>query len=448
MLRAAHDSLGHRGGYATTALIELRFWWPEFEKDAKWYVKTCEICLKRQQALYKIPPVVTATPSIFQKVHTDVMHMSESSNRCGYIVDARCALSRYVEARGLRNADAESIGRFLLEEIICRWGCPKWLVTDNGKPFIAAAKWLNAKYGIVGIRISSYNSQANGIIERGHWDIRQSIYKATDGDLKKWFWFLPQVLWADRITVRRGLGCSPYFAVCGAHPVIPLDLNEATWLVEYPDTIMDTADLVGLRARALAKHTYHVDEMRERVHKFKETEAYKYAEKYKHVIKDYKFEPGNLVLVRNTAIEDSMNRRNKERWEGPMIVVRRTKGGSYIICGMNGAVLQGKVGRFRVSPFHQRHEITLGKKIEELIDVSKERLDEMENEESDDEEDYTGKDFQFNKIRLNPPKGEEEEDSSEEETDDPMEEDEEAMGHWNDPEPEGPRRSRREKRIP
>ena len=269
MLRAAHDSLGHRGGYATTALIELRFWWPEFEKDAKWYVKTCEICLKRQQALYKIPPVVTATPSIFQKVHTDVMHMSESSNRCGYIVDARCALSRYVEARGLRNADAESIGRFLLEEIICRWGCPKWLVTDNGKPFIAAAKWLNAKYGIVGIRISSYNSQANGIIERGHWDIRQSIYKATDGDLKKWFWFLPQVLWADRITVRRGLGCSPYFAVCGAHPVIPLDLNEATWLVEYPDTIMDTADLVGLRARALPKHTYHVDEMRERVHKFK-----------------------------------------------------------------------------------------------------------------------------------------------------------------------------------
>jgi hypothetical protein len=270
------------------------------------------------------------------------------------------------------------------------------------------------------------------------------MFKATNGDLKKWYWFLPQVLWADRVTVRRGLGCSPYFAVCGAHPVLPLDLEEATWLVEYPDAILDTNDLIGLRTRALAKHTYHVDEMRERVHKFKESEAYKYAEKYKHVIKDYMFEPGDLVLVRNTAIEDSMNRRSKERWEGPMIVVRRTKGGSYIICGMNGAVLQGKVGRFRVAPFHQRHKITLSKKIEDLIDISKERLDEMENEEPDDEEDYTGKDFQFHKIRLDPPSGEEDADSSGEEADDPLER-EEIMGHWNDAEPEGPRRSRRGK---
>jgi len=373
-----------------------------------------------------------------------VMHMSEISNRCGYIVDARCALTRYLEARGLRTADAESIGKFLLEEVICRWGCPRWLVTDNGKPFIAAVKWLNAKYGIVGIRISSYNSQANGTVERGHWDIRQSLFKATNGDLKKWFWFLPQVVWADRITVRRGLGCSPYFAVCGAHPVLPLDLEEATWLVEWPDAVIDTDELVGLRARALAKHSYHVDEMRERVHKFKQTDAFKYAEKFKHVIKDYKFEPGDLVLVRNTAIEDSMNRRNKDRWEGPMIVVRRTKGGSYIICGMNGAVLQNKVGRFRVSPFYQRHKLTLSKKIEDLIDVSSKRLDEMENEEADEEDEYTGKDLQFHKVRLMPP-GEEgsDEDSSDESEGSP--EPEGTMGHWDEPEPEGPRRSRRAK---
>src|SRR6201996_5661749 len=286
MLRAAHDALGHRGGYATIALIELRFWWPELDTDARWYVKTCVVCQKRQQALFKSPPVITATPSIFQKIHTDVMHMSEISNRCGYIVDARCALSRYIEARGLASANAETIGKFLLEEVICRWGCPKWLVTDNGKPFLAAVKWLNSKYGIIGIRISSYNSQANGVIERGHWDLRQSIFKATNGDLKKWFWFLPQVLWADRVTVRRGLGCSPYFAICGAHPVLPLDLEEATWLVEWPDTIIDTEDLVGLRARALAKHTYHVDEMRERVQRIKESDASKYAEKYKNVIRD------------------------------------------------------------------------------------------------------------------------------------------------------------------
>jgi hypothetical protein len=449
MMRAAHDSLGHRGGYATSALIGLRFWWPEFEKDVRWYVKTCEVCQKRELAYIRIPPVVTATPSIFQRIHADVMHMSEMSNKCGYIVNARCALSRYIEARGLSSATAEAVGKFLLEEIICRWGCPKWIVTDNGSIFVSAVKWLNAKYGIVGIRISSYNSQANGTIERGHWDIRQSLFKATNGDLKKWFWFLALVLWADRITVRRGLGCSPYFAVCGAHPVLPLDLEEATWLVEWPDTIISTDELVGLRAIALAKHTYHVNEMRDRVAEFKKTEAAKYAEKYKHVIKDYVFEPGDIVMIRNTSVEDSMNRRNKERWKGPLVVVRRTKGGSYIVCEMNGAVLQRKIGRFRVVPFAQRHKIALPKKIEKLIDLSKKKLDELENDDSDDEGEYTGKDYQFGRIRLNPPGAVRGEDSDDEESDVEEMLEEEGFRHW-DNEPEsnlGPRRSKRRQGV-
>jgi len=58
MLRATHDSLGHRGGYATAALIELRFWWPELEKDIRWYVKTCATCQRRQQSMFRIPPIV------------------------------------------------------------------------------------------------------------------------------------------------------------------------------------------------------------------------------------------------------------------------------------------------------------------------------------------------------------------------------------------------------
>jgi hypothetical protein len=397
MMRAAHDALGHRGVYATKSLLEARFWWPDLEGDVRWYVKTCRLCQKRRLALLRAPPVVTATPSIFQKVHTDVMHMSERSNGCGLIADARCALTRYPEARALREQTAATLGMFLLEDVICRWGCPRWIVTDNGTPFLAAIKWLKAKYGIEGIRISPYNSQANGVIERGHWDLRQSLYKATGGDLNKWFYFLPQVLWADRVTTRRGMGCSPYFAVCGAHPILPLDVAEATWLAEYPDHIISTDELVGLRARALAKHTVHVEEMRARIAALKKKSVEEYAEKYKHVIKDYCFDPGDIVLVRNTVDEGSLSGRNRDRWWGPLIVVRRTKGGSYIVCEFNGAVWQKKIGQFRVIPYEQRQKLSIGSRIEELIDTSREMLDQLENEP---EEDYKGKDLQFNGVRL------------------------------------------------
>nr|GAT42396.1 predicted protein [Mycena chlorophos] len=400
-MRATHDALGHRGAFATKNLLEMRFWWPDMEGDIRWYCKTCHLCQKRQLALIRAPPTVTETPSIFQKIHTDVMFMSEKSNGCNFVVDARCALSRYPEARAIREQNAKSVGMFLLEDVICRWGCPHWIVTDNGTPFVAAMKWLESKYGIKGIRISPYNSQANGVVERGHWDLRQSLFKATGGDLKRWYWFLHQVLWADRITTRRGMGCSPFFAVCGAHPILPLDVAEATWLAEYPDQIISTDELIGLRARALAKHVVHVEEMRERIAAAKEMSVAEYAAKYRHVIKDYTFGPGDVVLVRNTVDEDLPSARNRERWWGPLVVVRRTKGGAYIVCEFNGAVWQKKIGRWRVIPYEQRRTLTLGPRIEELVDVSRGALDELENEPEDGLE-YHGDDLQFEGVPIRP----------------------------------------------
>jgi hypothetical protein len=192
------------------------------------------------------------------------------------------------------------------------------------------------------------------------------------------------------------MGCLPYFAVCGAHPVLPLNVAEATWIAEYPDHLVSTDELVGLRARALAKHAVHIEEMRARMAAIKIKSAEDYAEKYKHVIKDYNFEPGDVVLVRNTVDEGSLSGRNRDRWWGPLIVVRKTRGGAYIVCEFNGAVWQKKIGKFRLIPYQQRQKLTIGQHIEQLINASKETLDEMEEEP----EPYNGKDLQFEGVSL------------------------------------------------
>lgn len=136
----------------------------------------------RQNTLLRIPPVVTHTPSLFQVVHIDVMKMGIPSNGYTMVVDARDSLSSWLEGRPIKNENAETLGMFILEDIICRWGCPRTLVTDNGAAFLKALAWLKDKYGIEGISISPYNSQANGKIETGHYPIRQSLFKATGGN--------------------------------------------------------------------------------------------------------------------------------------------------------------------------------------------------------------------------------------------------------------------------
>jgi len=98
-----------------------------------------------------------------------------------------------MEAKALRQENARAIGQWLFEDIICQWGSLVKIVTDNGAPFKKAVAWLGEKYGIKGVTISPYNSQANGVVERPHWDLRQMLYKATKGDVKKWFWHLHHV---------------------------------------------------------------------------------------------------------------------------------------------------------------------------------------------------------------------------------------------------------------
>jgi len=209
------------------------------EKDIKWFVKTCGPCQERQLQLICIPPQATHTPSIFEILHVDIMHMTPASNGCKYIVHRRDNLTFWPEACMLRDEKARSIAHWLYEDVLCRWGSLHTIVSDNGESFNAAVKWAKAKWGIAHITISPYNSRANSKIEKPHWDIRQMLYKATGwSNTSKWYWFLNSVLWADRVSIRRGTGYSPYFMVTGAHPILPLDVKEATWLVEPPEGIL------------------------------------------------------------------------------------------------------------------------------------------------------------------------------------------------------------------
>ena len=399
MMTAGHDHNGHRGFFATKALLTQRFWWPEMERDINQFVKTCHPCQERQKLLVRIPPSKTHTPSIFEILHADIMHMTPASNGCKYIAHGRDNLSSWAEGRALRDEKARSIALWIYEDILCRWGVLRMIVTDNGSSFIAAAKWIEQKWGIKNIRISPYNSQANGLIERPHWDIRQMLYKATGRkNTSKWFWFLDAVLWADRVTIRRRTGCSPFFMITGAHPVLPLDAEEATWLVKPPEGVISEDELIGMRARALAKHRIHVNQMRKRVDKDKLKRLKAYERDYKAVIKDYKFKPGDLVMIRHSEIESSLDKKMKERYMGPMILVAESKGGSYLIAEMSGAVWHKKVAKFRVVPYFAREKIEIPEGIMKVIDLDEAGLEKIRSAPEDDT--LPDRDYLMDEVKM------------------------------------------------
>jgi hypothetical protein len=111
-----------------------------------------------------------------------------------------------------------------------------------------------------------------------------------------------------------------------------------------------------------------------------------------HTIRDYDFKLGDLVLIRNTAIEKALNRKMRARYLGPCIVISRNKGGAYIVAELDGSVFDRPIAAFRIIPYFPRNSINVPD-LDNLLDISSARLAEMEETtyadfEEDVEEDH------------------------------------------------------------
>jgi len=393
IMQGCHDEIGHKGFFATRALILERFWWPHMHSDIQWYVRTCYLCQQRQLRQIRIPPTVASPATVFAKVYIDTMHFTKSSG-LNYIVQARCSLTHYPEYRALRRETGTTIGDWIYQDIICRWGALSEIVTDNGTPFVSAVERLSKKYRINHIRISGYNSRANVIVERPHFDVRQSLFKAADGDESKWASVHHSVFWAEHVTVRRRLGVSPYFAVTGTQPLLPLDIVEASYLLPPPTNVLSTTDLIARRAIELQRRRQQISNLHTKVYSARIEAARRFERDHPSVIKNFDFKRGDLVLARNTAIEKSLNRKMRPRYIGPYIVIRKNRGGAYIICELDGAVLDRPIAAFRLVPYFARKRIPLPPSV---LDADEDRLNQMANSKSkgdDDESDDEDEEFQ------------------------------------------------------
>jgi len=352
LVRDAHDKLGHKGFYSTRRALLDRFWWPALKSDVKWYVQTCHQCQIWQTTKIRLPPTVDTPALLFHKVYIDTMFMPPAGG-FRYIVQAQCSLTAWPEWRALRVETGRTLGNFIFEEILCRWGAVGEIITDNGTAYIAALEWLADKYGIHHIRISVYNSQANSIVEHQHHTIRDSIFKACDGEDSRWPTVAPFAFWADRATVHKSTGYSPFYMVHGVEPILPFDLIQATFLVPDLTQPLSTEDLIAVCTRQLQKRPDDLASIHNHILASRHSSVCQFEKQYANTIRDLNFTPGSLVLVRNTNLNmDKM----KPRYLGPMVVLRCTCNGAYRLGKLDGAISKLRYAAFRLIPYYARSQ--------------------------------------------------------------------------------------------
>ena len=268
-------------------------------------------------------------------------------------------MSGVTECKAIAKDRAKVIARFFLKRIILRYGIVQEVVTDNGPSFSKEFAELLKQYGLHHIKISPYNSQANGVVECGHFNIREALVKLCDRDLSQWPLMVPAAVFADRITIRRATGFSPYFLLHGVHPLMPGDLTDATFLVTDYKPGMTSAELIEARTRQLLRLPEDVARARQILKTSRFRAKRIFDKKFARRIMLEAYEPGALVLIRNNLIQNSMSieRKTANRYMGPYRIVRQTQGGSYILEEMDGSLLRHHVAAFRLIPYVQRQDL-------------------------------------------------------------------------------------------
>ncbi|EIM89496.1 uncharacterized protein STEHIDRAFT_51944 [Stereum hirsutum FP-91666 SS1] len=290
-------------------------------------------------------PLIISTPSvIWQKIYLDVMFMPPAQG-FQYIVAARDDLSRCSEGRALRNNTADAIAKFVWEEIFC---------------------------------------------QRGHFIIRESIVKACEGNLTRWPDKVAAAFFADKVTVSAATGCSPFYLLHGAHPVLPFDLTEATWMIRGYRAGLSTVDLLALRIRQLLKLPTDMERAARKLAHYRFQTKLQFEERFAKRLNREHFSPGELVLIRNTRVEKSLNRKALNRYFGPFVVHKRTSKGSYVLKELDGTNIRHGYAGFRLVPYIARDRLSLrqlGKDV--LEEESEEEVLRQEGTEKRLEDDWT-----------------------------------------------------------
>ena len=130
--------------------------------------------------------------------------------------------TKWVEAEALATISKKNIRNFVWRHIICRYGIPRVLISDNEKQFDNSAfKDFCSELGIKNHYSSSAHPQANGQVEVTNQSLLKIIKTRLEGAKGIWLDKLPSVLWAYRKTARSSTRETPFRLAYGSEAVIP-----------------------------------------------------------------------------------------------------------------------------------------------------------------------------------------------------------------------------------
>lgn len=219
---------GHLGIKKTQAQIKRRAYWSGWAGDVARFCRQCQTCaryhrgkLTRQGGLN---PMVVGEPMERLSVDLTGPH-PRSRNGFVYILTIVDVFTKWAEAVPLRNHEAPTVAKALVNNVLLRLGMPHQILTDRGGEFEGQLMTeLCRLLQIDKIRTTSYKPSTNGAVERFHRTLNSMLGKAISEDQRDWDEMLPSIMAAYRSSKHEATGYSPNCLMLGREVRAPADL--------------------------------------------------------------------------------------------------------------------------------------------------------------------------------------------------------------------------------
>ncbi|GJS77469.1 reverse transcriptase domain-containing protein [Tanacetum coccineum] len=297
----------HAGPRSVVAkAMQLGYYWPTMHWDARDMICTCNDC----QIHHPVPrnPQQPLTPITalwsFYKWGIDIGGpFPKGPGKVKFLIVAMDYFTKWIEAKAVATITSNQVKKFVWDIIVCRFGLPGEIVSDNGKQFSdnPFKDWCE-KLNITQRFASMKHPHSNGLVERANRSLGEGI-KARLGEVNKnWIEELPHVLWAHRMMIK------------SSHDTVHND-----------EELRLNLDLLEERHERAA--------IREAKAKLKITKYYNAR------VRGVTFRPGDFIYCSNEASHAMDGRKLGQKWEVPYEVTEALGDGAYKLRSMDGAIL-------------------------------------------------------------------------------------------------------------
>ena len=346
VLVEAH-SFGHLGSLALENRVrESGFHWPSLSRDSQAFVDSCRTCQRFSVKRSGFHPLrtVSANSPMSHVAFDTAGPLPETPRGNVFLLVVVCLFTRFVFLRAIPDKSALTIAAALFN-IFCEVGFPDILQSDNGTEVLNAVidallQVLNASRHLS----TPYNPRGNGVAECWVKKAIRSIRKAIIGAQIDWDLAVPGQQFALNT------------AVVDLHGSAPVSLFFARSFPGFLTAVLPAHDS-STRSEAVVTRKSSMDEWREviaameeivfpAIRERRDAQNKKRESRFNRSHKMVSFPVGTYVMARDETRSGKLS----PLFEGPYKVMRKTRGGSYVLLDTDGVLLGRNFAPYQLIP--------------------------------------------------------------------------------------------------